>query len=864
MAFQQARAVVACLDVLENSAVAGIRVEGRSDAVDIEFLDSHDRVLRGIQAKTRAEPDTWGRREILQAVQGWLAVEAVEGATFEFATDGSLGPSGVAFRVAIIDANTGNPNDLTSITGIGVSDPRFQRLLRVELNSRLLTTGATLREADARLAALGPASLSYRDALAAGAAGVNKLYRALFEWGGDSAPIKRRLLRDEIATLCGLSPALLMDVGKRWLPDIRATYIGSIANAGGFTKVKALFNRIDPVPPALGTLARLQGLARRPEEEGDELDAFSILRECASSPEPLFIAAQTGAGKTVAALELRIAAAQAGIACIVLSAEGYFPGNFAASLTDAVGRSLNGAVPIRTAQEMLIDDSTIVVFDGGSELSDDSFRSLREEMHRLYSSNMFNARLVIIGREIARLRIILPTNVSPRAYTLRHFGEERRRQLVAAVVGDMGRPENEAVDLLERAERALGKDDAGSPLMLDMCTTLLLRGYSFTGRAELYGEFVTAMADRAQILDFGIKKTLLGAAFAELLNRGVRYSDTYSWLAVLERVVKGSVAVTAGGLSPRSINDAAKSSGLILQEGFGDIIVPSHDSLADYLAAVAHARGAIDLPDTLRSVDSQRVMFLAEIAGVGQPLATRVARGLPMVAIQIADFDSATDDTPDIEHVRELYEALSGPLAERRTGVQMWRDRTGRLVVSLVDDGIWAIVPPAEGRRVPRVGGAVFVAGGGALHIAVRIWNLVLQRELRRERGLPAARPTSAAEARDAVEAHVRAVAEQINQLVQSLFRSDIRETLKAQIGPLGMTAEISPEVRVQPFEHRLMWYLKSVDTSISVASAPNPMQTIFGSTSAVESYLDSSPRSAAASEVVRAINQLTGRWLRI
>jgi hypothetical protein len=93
ISFQGAVALQVGIELLEDPARGNaLRIEGLKDIADIETLDSAGAVLRTIQVKSKAEPNTCKRADIIAILGQWNGT----GAAFEFFTDGMLGPTGSA------------------------------------------------------------------------------------------------------------------------------------------------------------------------------------------------------------------------------------------------------------------------------------------------------------------------------------------------------------------------------------------------------------------------------------------------------------------------------------------------------------------------------------------------------------------------------------------------------------------------------------------------------------------------------------------------------------------------------------------------------------------------------------------------
>jgi hypothetical protein len=97
IAFQHAHAVLAALDVLDDDALGSVRVEGTDDILDIEVFGADGSLRTGKQVKTRRPEYSWGRAELAEVFARWAALPGAASASFEFITDGRLGPTGQQF-----------------------------------------------------------------------------------------------------------------------------------------------------------------------------------------------------------------------------------------------------------------------------------------------------------------------------------------------------------------------------------------------------------------------------------------------------------------------------------------------------------------------------------------------------------------------------------------------------------------------------------------------------------------------------------------------------------------------------------------------------------------------------------------------
>jgi hypothetical protein len=94
IAYQQAHAILVALDVLDSDDLGSLRVEGIDDVVDIEVFGTDGALRAGKQLKTRGSEYTWGKAKLLEVFSRWAALPGASAASFEFITDGRLGPTG--------------------------------------------------------------------------------------------------------------------------------------------------------------------------------------------------------------------------------------------------------------------------------------------------------------------------------------------------------------------------------------------------------------------------------------------------------------------------------------------------------------------------------------------------------------------------------------------------------------------------------------------------------------------------------------------------------------------------------------------------------------------------------------------------
>jgi hypothetical protein len=859
--FQQAEAVLTAIYVLEDDTLAGLRIEGIEDVIDLEVHAEEGGIRLAKQVKTRAEPYTWSQTQVLAVLRRWGSLLSADHSSFEFVTDGRLGPSALDLQKALGNAATGNPGHLARLLNLPDDHPELSRLARAEIRIRTSTTGALLVEAEHRLAPLLPSPLTVPEAYDQARDAINALFREMFEAGERPAPADRYLGRPRIAEVVGLD--LLSLTGAEWFSELRHLYVSLAAVGTPSPQVNAKLVSLDILPPALRQIpGSVEGGIDASEQTRDGMPVAQLLGHA----EPVVLASTTGAGKSTAAAELRAFAAQSdGIPVLVANAETYLPHRLGIAVTEAITQTLGRPVSPQVGNSALRDGAALVVVDGASEMDTDSADALREDLRILLAAGP-HASILLIGRDAPKLRSLLPAASVRRAYALQGFDYEQQIELIRAFRGQVAPRASEAeLRALHNKVRDVLGDDASSPLLVTMCLTLILSGYTATSRPELYQHFLDGMAARANVLpDFAEVCAVLGIAFALLLNDGRRYCDAYSWNLLLAKAVE--LVNTAGSFSASDagvIDRSSSRSGVVTNIGVTGTRAAAHDSLADYLAALAHVRGLVDLPNRLQAADSQRVLFVAEMAGVSTTLAESATRDLPLVADMLAEFDTTALDEKSPALIAGLYSTLCGPLMDPSTAIKLWRDERGRVVALLVreDASASAWVSQDVGLQLSETSTAVVVSGG-PLAAAARLWRIELSRILaNRPPGRYRFMDTSE-EARSTVEEHAREAALEVDKILISSVSAGARDAIRERLGPQGLTALVAPAIGNDRYPHRPMWYQPSNDFRIEIGETKESItesRRSWGQTS-VEAYLDRSPRAEAAERVEAALKSLTGR----
>jgi hypothetical protein len=415
-----------------------------------------------------------------------------------------------------------------------------------------------------------------------------------------------------------------------------------------------------------------------------------------------------------------------------------------------------------------------------------------------------------------------------------------------------------------QVEHALG-DAAGNPLLFTMGLTLVSEGIPFTSRATLYQKFVERLAERSGAAGIVIAAAALGIMYTSLLDEGRRYADPYEWAQLLGEV---TAELKAAGLpaDPEAIDTAARRCGLVTPVGYTQTLAPIHDSFADYLAGAAHARRAVPYPPRLLPGDDQRVLFAAEIGGVGAALALLVARDQPFLTVRLAGFDrrDLTEGAP--AEVETLISHLV-PSQEDYL-VALWRTSDGRVVAVRGGPDRSSWVDESTAHRLSEVAPAVVVEDGGPLAVAVRLWRQDLIARMRNAPALGSRHPTSLEEACSALKAHARQTAAATDRLIGAVAPPGHASVLRARVGPVGLNATVYPSAEGYRGVDWPVSYFRTEDVSVVAAPAEEDNSAggyanLARGRSTVVALVADAPAPAAAKRVRDAINGLATRnWL--
>lgn len=774
IAYQQAQAVLAALDVLSDPDIEALRVEGVDDIVDIELLNAGGTLRHAKQVKTRAQQYSWGEGELIDIMRRWAQLPNAPQASFEFLTDGRLGPTGEKVRLALVQAGEGSLDALADLIGEEPSSDICKILSKARLRVDHVPVGALLRRAEHEVIAMLPQTRTASDAQEQAERAVGALFQRLFEHGGAPNAEARLVTRQEIADILGV-PAD-QAAWQRWPGSVRLRYLEAAKVLTPDAVVAAKVDALDAVRPTVYHLEAERG--------AESLDASALLR----SDGPVTLAGRTGTGKSTAVRTLRRDGAAVGRVVLLAHAETYLPGRLEALVADALSELLAEDLPSATGRQALADRDVTLIIDGVSEVPSSMRNSLHEDLLASLAARR-GARIVLVGRDLAALREVLPSSVVPSSFVMAVFGSKRRFELACLVLlGGSAVEESDSEDVrhvktvVAQVEHALD-DAAGNALIFTMGLILISEGTPFTSRATLYDAFIVHLATRAGATGIVTAAAALGVVYARLLDAGRRYADPYEWAKLLEEAASALPIVTSPGSS--AIDASARRSGLIAPIGYTQTLVPIHDSFADYLAGKAHAQGLAPFPLTLQPHDEQRILFAAEVGGVKAELAMLVARDQPFLTVRVSQFDRRPLDKESPQEIAELLRHLLPE--DDALGVLLWSTGDGRVVASRSAESISAWVPGDEaGRELLGMGQTVVVREEGPLAITVRLWRLHLLAKLRTPLELSPPYPGRGELTGTTIEVHARQTATAIRGLIQAVSPVGRSSALEAALGAIG------------------------------------------------------------------------------
>ncbi len=846
IAYQNAQGVLTALEVLNNDSLAGMRIEGSADILDIETYRTSGTLAVGKQVKTRVSSRPWGKAPILDAINRWLLLDIAD-ADFEFVTDGVLGPAASELGDALDRARDGHSQPLAAFLELDDSDPRLTRLARTKVRQDVTGAEAVLAIAERQVCSMLPGARTKQDLRAAARRAVDALLRDLASRAGSSEESERIVTKQQISDLLG---------GVRGVPEadrwtrVRPESLSLMAEAvSNLVELKLHDDLAPPGSPALP------------------------LEDLVSRDTVVLLSGRTGSGKTSAVEVATQRGAAAGRALIRGHAESYVSGRLADLVADALSILVGRPLPTVTGQQALADSGVTLVIDGASEIPVQMRNDLRDELRPILTTPN-GARVVVVGRDRATLMSLLPTSVEPRRLSPAALDHFQRTEIIRcdSNVAPLLREHPEAAqeriigDLIRRVERPLG-DAAGNPMLFTMALQFAVSGEEFDTDAALYAAAITRLAERAKVTHVDLTCAALGIVFAGLLDSGRRFVYPREYRLLLSSAVDG-LAGTYFGADEEVIAANVTRSGLLVPLGATQVLVPMHDSYADYLAGLAHAQGLVPMPEQLTAGDERRLEFSAQAGGLTGPLVDKVARDLPFMSVRLAAFDSRRiSDTDSPTQVASVLSRLL-PSDDSRSPVLA---RTGAQIVAALATGIepgWLdeseLLAAAQGS--PRI---VLALDDSQLTAAVRLWRAVLLARTRSPEALPARKPASAADAVDLLREHFEQRRDHLLRLIATISPPGHDDLVRATLGPLGLTATVTTATNIPTFSEFPIVYEHTDDIRIVMSGDDDTLgghtRTVAAShgSSSVDAMLRLPPNADAAGLVRKALEDVTeGGWL--
>jgi energy-coupling factor transporter ATP-binding protein EcfA2 len=843
IAYQQAHAVLACLEILtaEDGRVVSVKVESAQDVFDLELCDPAGDIIASRQIKNRALDRTWAPSDVFPLIRRWATSEHPVGARFELRLGGRAGPSAETLIDAIRAAERGELSRLTeesegNLTAAEIEAARFVDIIIDPTPASALLTAGTQQA----LSFL-PNARTGSDAVAEADAAMGRLYRLVMERAGLAVESQRFVTRSDVLEIFGLSES---DLGGRWDEPAIANYLESLSSHVTEPTVDIdLRRQATPIERATGQ---------------DETEAPG-LSEILERRDHVLLAGQSGSGKSTAGMTLRAIAAHSGRAVVLVNSEAYIPGRLAYLICNALSVVTGSRVPLPVGRGVLTDRSAVVVFDGASEMTAPQRVALASELAP-YAADTQSCTIVLIGRDAAILNSILPHYVPKNAFVLRGIKPDQRDDLVADVMRPLGETDIATIRSISAKAGYALMAAANVPYLLRMAAELIWRGFDIHGRAQMYMVFTQDIAQRKGLVDLQFCLLALGMAFSELLDQGRRQCDQFDWRQLLDQATTVLQAHHID-ISVATIERTAVQGGLVAYEEYDQTVRPVHDSLSDFLSALAHHKKLSALPPTITENDALRLRFLAELSGVDDSISTLATQCIPLSTVELSKFDdqAMTLDTPE-QAARYLDNLLSDTTLGRHT-VQIGTALDGRSFGFLDASAESGTLAPEQIYATGLEHGMIEVQAG-PLRVAVALWRSKLNDLLKQNE--PGWRiPTTPQAAVDTLTQHQNQTLQALEELISRGFPISCQEALLNIAKPDPVELIIRPVMSdTEPrwpmlFRHAQLWHVEVGDFG---EWSQRGDHSGWGS---VDSVLRQSPMDTAKGYLRDAINQLAENpWL--
>ncbi|MFF7945029.1 hypothetical protein ACFZC5_35590 [Nocardia gamkensis] len=838
-AYQHAQAVQMALTIATDPSLHAIRVEAENDIIDVEIRSQDGHLVKGSQFKLRNQSDTWGQQELIDELVRWSGLAGDNpGATYEFVTDGRLGPTGMKVRDALERAASGDLHDIRQLiagkTGsVVVSD---ESLMRASIRAEGLAYADLIDAAQTRARALLPNVTSTAEAEERGRWVVLELVNTVTERSGLADDAARIITRDEVLALLATPQDHIPST--QWDASLKSKFCASILARPDVSPVE-LACRPD-VAIGIGSAAEPQ-----PLENWAQKDAVRLL------------AGASGSGKTTVVLNMQRRAAERGAVVIAVSAEDYIPGRLAALVAGGLNRhTFIGAHPaVGTAA--LADPDVVIAVDGVTEIPAGTREELEDEFKQFLTADR-RADLVLIGRGLTAMRAMLTRSVTTTDLMVCPMSEDEQCQIVESFY----QLDTDTAQWLVRQVDHVMHEAASNPLMLLLGARAIALEGTASSPALIFHTVIANIAEERGYPDASVHIAGLGMAYATLLDGQKRYCDTLEWGSLLNQSAQ-RLSDDGHSVTVRRLREFGSETGIVRSAPF-DTVRPIHDSFADFLAAVALSRSLAKLPDRLGEHDRARARFLAQLSGIAVELADRLTRDLPFTAVNVAPYERRLPEDAWFDETKRHLDHLL-PTTQARPTVAYWQDTNGR-VVATVGAGVegW-LVSAAPDRAVFESGWTFPLSDGqGPLTVAVRIWHRWLEQHLTAPAlsGVPV--PQNLQESRAMLAAHSTALLQH-------------RLDLSSQMGLPGsdgeaLTAAASQQIQFAISEHHVdeerdrgVWFRELAELTAGEEVLVGELSDHEGWTGRgrVDSFVTTSAAQRASRDLQRIINAMVGRtWL--
>jgi hypothetical protein len=846
--FQHAVALHATLDLLDDSALAYIEIEGDDDVIDFQVYDVNDRRVRVAQVKSRS--NAVGPQEIVDVILRWASLDATD-AHFEYVTDAPLGKQAAGTLVPALDQLAAgealNDEQKVYLSKRQLKDHAL--LARVRVVARQPPVGALLSQAEVRLArTVG----SYRaTALDEAEATVDRLFRRIAVAAGEGDRNLRRVTRQHVAAITGLDLAAI-DAGGAWTQERAEAYRGAIQQRPQDVAVELAVTAAEVEAAALS----LVGGRTHSSLSGTAATIVDVLDERAGGA----LVGVGGAGKTTSLGQLAVMAAARGMTPITPDVVSYRAGSLMRLLHQEVEAALEGPLSPRALEAPLATGEVVVFADAVTERPQQEAAALIADLKTLMRD--WPVRVVATGRRSPTLAsLALPV------YQLHGLGWESREQVASELLGRRDGP------LVARQIHERLGGAAENPLLFRMALSLVAQGTDPSSIQELYYEFISGLAARSGRDRPDAALLAAGRCALELVSEGRFEADSYSWLASMRAALD---ALPAGifdvqGLSAEAAVEELSEIGLMAFRGAAAQLAFVHDSFRDFLAAQSIGREVVALPDPLDERYEQVALFLAQGAA---PPSADLMRGLcdnPVAAASAADLplgvggDTRALSEELLQRLLGTYRLTSADLPEQPS-LSRWAGPDRVYVALHAGTGVEAqSADEFESLAEQAALVIAFAEPPTALRASLLCWQELLRGELQRvgALGRPLPIPEDLDELIRAIAKLFEAKREALDATAEKLCPA-LAERLIETVGWRGLHAQVL-EGQPDPFGagtmHGLVYTYDTDGVRVEAKAGEEDADSVFISRTTAEHWLHDAPAAQAGSAIEKALGNLLPTW---